>query len=600
MIMTTIKKLMELFLNLRLKYKLLLSFFILTIFPVGFFSLFVFSKSSSILHSYIMYSAEQSFNQTYDFVSYKLYKTMKTLAVISMDDKLNDILMKGCDVSYKAAEQVEDMNNLLKFLKSFQDSEDIYRIKLYVNDGLIYSNENKNILSLSSAEKTTWFKKLKQSTNRILLCPPQYLADDEMTKSEVLSMAVQIRNRNKYDDVIGLLRLDIQKENIVKMLNKANPTEDSITYLIDSSGIIVASSETKAVDSYHIDKLNINKLNKDEGFNEMTMKSQRVFLKHKLIPYTDWSMVTIIPYDALLKEIQNLKTLILYLLLFIGTIAYCLAYIITLSITNRIEYLISKMKEVQEGNMDIIIQNNIKDEIGILFKDFNYMVKKISSLMEQKYRLGQELKNAELKALQSQINPHFLYNTLEMIKWMGYKNHINELESVVNALTNYYKITLNKGREIVTIEDELKHVLYYIQIQNFRFSNKINLKIEVNEEILNYLIPKITLQPIVENSIIHGILQKEDKKGVIIIRGDFNNDTVLLSIEDDGIGMPDEILSDIISCSSHLASKNHFGIYSVNQRIKLLYGEEYGLMFESVQGYGTKVEIQLPKIKQEG
>lgn len=596
------KKVRQFFYDIKIKHKLLLSFLVLTVIPIGLISFLTFNTSSDIIHSYITYSATQSFNQTHNFISYKLYKVINTLDIIALDSKLNDILMKDVN-RYSNVDQVQDMMDLKLFLKSFEDEHDIYRTRIYVRSGLIYSNENRNIFNADEVKNTLWYKKLMSKKTKILCCPYQYLKQSEPSDPEILSMAVVIKNRNQYDDIIGLLRLDIRKDSIIDILNSANPTDDSLTYLVNSEGIIVASSSEEIMEKYRHDAVNL--IQNEDGtlqeaqISEVSINNERVYFLKKLILGTDWVMVTIIPYSAFLAEIQRLGEIIILLVLIIGTVVYMLAYGIARSVTTRLDLLISKMRDIQKGKTDIVIENNDRDEIGVLFNDFNFMVQRLSALIEEQYKMGQELKSAELKALQSQINPHFLYNTLDMINWMSQKNLIAEINSVVNALANFYKLTLNRGKDIVTIREELMHLSYYVQIQNFRFRNAITIKIDVEEEIMDYLIPKITLQPIVENSIQHGILKKKDKKGTIIVEGrlEKSKGSVLLSVKDDGVGIPDDRLANIMAGEILDSEGSHYGLRNINQRIELLYGKEYGLIFESIPGIGTTVDVHLPALR---
>lgn len=224
------------------------------------------------------------------------------------------------------------------------------------------------------------------------------------------------------------------------------------------------------------------------------------------------------------------------------------------------------------------------------------MVTRISMLIAEQYQSGKEIKNAELKALQAQINPHFLYNTLDLINWKAIDNDVPEIALIAHSLAKFYKLSLNKGREIVSIEDEIDHIKNYVQIQNMRFDNRINLVINIDPFIRQYRILKIILQPIVENSILHGILENRNKQeGVINISSHLVNNTLVLIVEDNGIGMTMEKAQEILTTDS-IADTHGYGVQNVNQRIKLYYGQQYGLSYWSSPGEGTKVEITIPVI----
>ena len=211
--------------------------------------------------------------------------------------------------------------------------------------------------------------------------------------------------------------------------------------------------------------------------------------------------------------------------------------------------------------------------------------------------MGKEVKNAELKALQSQINPHFLYNTLDMIKWMCYAGRTADIERAVASMAKFYKITLSRGRNIVTVRDELEHSREYVNIQNMRFGDRITLKVAVPEELMDVPIPKITLQPLIENAILHGILETEDETGTVTISGTVEKDSMIITVTDDGVGMEEDQISRLFSASEAGGNGSSYGIRNIRQRIRLLYGNDSDILFTSRPGEGTEVKILLKQGK---
>lgn len=220
------------------------------------------------------------------------------------------------------------------------------------------------------------------------------------------------------------------------------------------------------------------------------------------------------------------------------------------------------------------------------------MIRRIRKLLEEQYQLGQEKKEAELMALQSQINPHFLYNTLDMINWMASKNETENIRDTVLSLARYYKLILNKGRDIITIGLEIELCEAYIAIQQKRYRGKILFELDVEEQIRDYLIPKITLQPLIENAITHGIMEKSSGRGNILISGWEEDDDIFLSVTDDGVGM----ITGQEMEQKHKGSK--YGLSNIETRLKLFYNMEKCITFESTQGIGTCVSIRVRKIKE--
>lgn len=238
-----------------------------------------------------------------------------------------------------------------------------------------------------------------------------------------------------------------------------------------------------------------------------------------------------------------------------------------------------------------------KDEISILINSYNHLLQKINDYADSQYQTGIALKNSELKALQAQINPHFLYNTLDLLNWIAQDYGANEISEVVSLLSRYYKLSLNKGQETVSVKDALKHIEIYIKLQNFRFDDSIHLEINAQPETESFSIPNLLLQPIVENSILHGIQEKEEPKGTVRILVYLEQEHLKLRVSDDGIGMTAEQIAAITSESDDSSERpGHFGIKNVIDRIQLSYGSDYGVHYESTPGQGTTVDITIPCI----
>ena len=202
--------------------------------------------------------------------------------------------------------------------------------------------------------------------------------------------------------------------------------------------------------------------------------------------------------------------------------------------------------------------------------------------------------------LKSQVNPHFLYNTMDMINWMALQGQTEEISHAVQSLSRFYKLTLSRKKGISTIARELEHVTIYVQLQNMRYHDSIELITDIPDELSEYQIPKLTLQPVVENSILHGILEKESKSGTIVITGWMENKDIVLLISDDGVGISPEILSTILSGSGNSQSGGtNIAVYNTHRRLQILYGKDYGLTYSSNPGKGTEVEIRFPAHREE-
>ncbi|GHU06441.1 hypothetical protein FACS1894147_13170 [Spirochaetia bacterium] len=280
----------------------------------------------------------------------------------------------------------------------------------------------------------------------------------------------------------------------------------------------------------------------------------------------------------------------------VSTLVFSLcAFFFTASITKRINSLISGMRKMQTGNLNVTIIPRGRDEIAELMADFNYMTKRIGILLEENAKQIDISRRNELMALQSQINPHFLYNSLDLINWTAVNRNIPEIYETVQALSKFYKLSLGQGKNIVSLHDEIQHICAYMDIQRRRFDNAIVFINTVPESLFDFAIVKLTLQPLVENAIIHGIMKKPVRKGKITITAKEDCKAITLQIHDDGMGFDKEKLQRILQSS--FSPENGYGLSNVNARIKLYFGKPYGLNIESVAGEHTKVTVTLPHIR---
>jgi two-component system sensor histidine kinase YesM len=580
--------------NLKIKQKFLLSYFLLIILPLALLSGLTSNRVSKMVEEHTTFSTRQAIDQTHSFLSYKLYRIANISDIIRIDKNVSSILVKEAAV-YDLYEQVKDMNYLRDYLSSFEDSNDIYRVKLYVNDNFIYSTENVNLSNISKAKSSSWYSILEEYGTKNFWSPAYYLEDSVSSDSKLLSVAAAIRNPDNYSEHIGFLRVDFQKQAIEDIIKKANAADGSFTYIQNFKDDVIVSSDDNLIEKYKISSFLADKIARaDSKLQTLEVNKEKCLVSSSIINNTDWCMVTVVPYSKILSGSRSIRFGLLLLMSIIGAIAYYFAYRFSSSINNRISKLITGMRNMHDGNLDMYIENKSKDEIGQLIEDYNFMISRMSVLIEEQYKSGKEVKSAELKALQAQINPHFLYNTLDMINWMSFKNMNKEISDAVKSLAKFYKLSLNKGKNIISLRDEITHVSLYVQIQNMRYSNRINLEVNIHEDLYEYNIIKITLQPIIENSILHGILAKGTEVGTIIINAKLDNEDLLIQVNDNGPGISEDTINKILSGDIDSKKGSGYGLKNINQRIKLYYGEKYGLSFKSNLDEGTSVIIRIP------
>ena len=581
--------------NMKLFQKFVLTYCILLIIPILIISSYAYAKLSNIITDNFLNSASESFEQSLDYMNYTVYKIFDTSNTIVVNSTVTDILTHDAE-EYPLTEQIYDFSNLQSYLCSFENNLDIKRINLYINDGLIYSSENVSFFKASSLKNTKVEDCILRTNARFIWGPMWYL--NESTVNDTLFLLKSIKNPDDLSEDIGFLRIDFRKSIIQDIIDKINPLDDVFSFVINSDNKIIASSRDLK-DLYDNSSIDLELIKSAAQFSNQltTFDDGKFYLQSAAIDKTDWYMVNVLPKSSILSTIKTQRNYLFIIVILNIIMAIILAAYLVKVINKRLFQVIDGMRQVPNGHLNNYIENDSSDEVGELIDNYNYMISKMSVLIDEQYKLGKEVKNAELKALQSQINPHFLYNTLDMINWMAHKNMNKEISIAVKNLAKFYKLSLNKGKDIVTIKDEVEHSKLYVNLQNMRYDNRITLITKLDESLMNCSIPKITFQPIIENSINHGILGRGMENGSILISGYISQGNLIIQISDDGIGIEKEVLPLILKDNNLQTKGSGYGLKNINQRIKLLYGESYGLSFTSNYGFGTTVEITLPVIR---
>lgn len=378
-------------------------------------------------------------------------------------------------------------------------------------------------------------------------------------------------------------------DNLLMRFNQSGLQYSSNLFLTDVEGNIVSTQ-------------NEEQIGQKIGFFDSMTGSQGMFWQGgKLVSYQrvkDWNFYIVNEVSAwsLYQNCFSTILVLVFVTLAITVIALALAKNITKKLYRPINKVVGKMNDVSQGDLGTRIALEDMDSDGRkLAGGFNIMMDEIDVLMERVKEEQRQLDKMRFNALQSQIQPHFLYNTLECIHWQALSGGTQEISTMVKALAQYYRICLSEGKDIIPLRVELEHVRNYLIIQNMRYGNIITLVEKVKEKYLSMMIPKLTLQPLVENSIYHGIRIKESLTGTVEIEVCETEDTVLLIVRDNGGGMEPERIAYINQNISDTDRDVGYGITNINKRIELTYGEQYGLRFRQNEGEGLCVEIRLPK-----
>lgn len=594
------KNLIKIYKNLSIKKKLLFLLYIQIIIPLILIGFMSYKMSSDIIKKKSVAYSEDILHM----IQLRLKDYVYNLNLISQDliydRKVYNILNNE---SYKRDiindyENVGAINNILKnVILSRNEVQSICFVsknrKYYVFD----NNSNKgSIRDLAPFSKI--FPKAQAAKGKTI-----WYLDSKGNKVQNVFLARTIYNETNYNE-IGLLVIMVKKEQLETVYQDLETKNmENIAIISDENELIVS----RKPDNSYILNLKLKNNIGGKGLS-ITDAKAGTLISQITIDNPSWRVVSFITLKELYKEIRILRQWITVLCLLSVMILSVLSVYIAVDFVNPIKKLVKGMEKLQKGEDNVQIKIDREDELGFLNKAFNAMAKEIHNLVNWVYREQITRKEAEIKALQSQINPHFLFNTLESINWMAQLNQVPEISETVADLSALMEASIGRDGKLITLFEEFNYADKYISLIKRRFEDKIELIKEVQDEALEVSIPRLLIQPLIENAVHHGIEKSRDK-GIIFLTAFINNDILIIEVKDNGLGIEKEELDAINERLSmdndtyfkSLASKKNksIGIENVNRRIKLFYGEKYGLEIESQEGFYTKVIVAIPLKKEE-
>lgn len=399
--------------------------------------------------------------------------------------------------------------------------------------------------------------------------------------------------------ILGTAILYLEEKDVASIYLDNIVNQNDKFFILDAQKNIISTQDKNELYKKFDEERYFGKYDVEEVTNDKSLirniEGRQALISVQDFEKLNWKIISVIPLDEITNENKGITKLIVIfgIICLIG--AFIASYLISYTISKPILKLVAIMKEIKSGNLKLRAEFNTKGEIGMLGDGFNSLMDKINGLLEQIYNEQKAKRENEFKLLQSQIKPHFLYNTIETIISFIKLGLKENAMMTARYLAGFYRISLSKGNDIIAIKDEMNLVDNYLSIQKLRYVEYLDFYLDFDEEILKYQIPKLTLQPLVENSIYHGLKQKEDK-GMLVIKGYFERDAIKIEVFDDGVGMSEEQIVRVLDRPTNDRKSTEFGIHSVDSRLKLLYGDEYGLSIESRIAEYTKVTVRLPAV----
>ena len=546
----------------------------------------IFENSSQYTQTII-----QQMNQNID--SYIDY--MENIAyLISSNEDVQDYLFSDEIDS-------EGRYRILKQFETILDSRsDIRNVGIISKSGrMLINNGSKSVNHDLNINTQEWYTQALNSPEGATLTSShvQHIISGE--RPWVITLSRGIRDRSGSGEKEGVFFIDLNYSAISGLCDQSTVGTKGYAFILDAKGNIVYHPQQQQLYN-ELQTENISLImDTDEDTVLTGTGSNGKLYSISRSDKTGWTVVDCTNVRELLSKSRQAQSIYVLTAVVLVIVALLFSRFMARSITLPIQKLRDSMKKVQEGDFsvsDVVVDS--RNEIGSLTKSFDVMTHRIQELMEQNVHEQEQKRKSELKALQSQINPHFLYNTLDSIIWMAEGKKNEEVVLMTASLARLLRQSISNEDEVVPIANEVEYARGYLTIQKMRYKDKLEFQIDVDPSILHIPLIKLVLQPIIENAIYHGLKYKESK-GLLIIKGFPKDGNAVLQVIDDGVGMDEETLAHIYDRHKVNYHSNGVGVYNVQKRLKLYYGEDYGIAYESTPGKGTTATITIPG-RQEG
>lgn len=502
----------------------------------------------------------------------------------------------------KKERYAKDLQGSMEMMALSFYNKDLNGVYVFGDNGGRYKSNSASFL-LTDPRETSWYR-IVHATGKAHWFPPHEASYAVRTPVEsYVSLGFPFIDKRS-GRTKGVVLAEIETGKLVELAGRSVSGNGAVFFMDERNQIMDFSlisgesnrswaneetfAEARAIVEEHMGEI------PEYGVSHV-VENGKMLIIYQTLDQANWKIVGVVSKKAIADSVKYIKILMILLLAAAVMGSLILAEFLADSVTRPIDRLVEAMEAVWEGNLDVVVETRRTDEIGILYHSFNHMVDEMKHMIQTIYKEQRKLRKEELKALQAQINPHFLYNTLDSIIWSMRMNQVTESIEMLEALSDFFKISLSNGQDIITVGEEVRHVSCYLNILHRRYSEKFDYDINVDPELLSNRTPKLILQPIVENAIYHGLKPKEGI-GYLYIHIFAKDDVIFMRVEDTGLGIPEELVcqlnQELMESSSEKAGDG-YGIRNVNDKLKIVFGRACGVSVESVMGEGTIVTLRI-------
>lgn len=584
--------------SLNLRTKLFITIIATALTPLIAFVAVMYAYFGGALSDQTEYAAQVSLQQTRDYLGYLANEVVALTDTLIFTPSVEKIFSRSIQEAEKdIVQQYNDAREMSLLFSYMISGRQINRVRVYVQPELIYSQENFNFFDYEAVREKTWARQLLARNAKVTWFSSQELEDG----LGMIAACRPIRNYADFEEHIGIMRIDLEEETLNAIVEHARSTPGARALLINSRGNLMTPVDMEDKESAALVAwARENAVAGETRWVYDAILSEKQLLGVTDVPNTDWVLLCAVPTSDISLPSRALVAPLIFILLGCAAITTLIAFLFSGNITRRVDELLDEMALLESGTFDSPAPDEQwRDDIGILSYQFHRMRGQLRRSMQEKTDALNRLRHSEVRALQAQINPHFLYNTLDFIYWSALEYGARDLADTVLALSRFYRMSLRGGQEQVPLAQELEHAATYLQILSARFENKIELFIDVREEAREVVIPRITLQPLLENAIHHGILPALNsdsiEKGIITVTGALDGRHCLICVCDNGAGMDEESRRMLFSEKKHKnTTYGGYGLGNIRDRLAVLYGDEVSFNVRSRPGEGTEISFRIP------
>lgn len=590
----------------KFKTQLIASFVIISFIILATVVVFIYFNVLNILKRQNEQSSIKMFRQSEYNINSLMKEADKITKLIIVDNDFQDIFNNDDNMDNQ---KIQITNNVFAKFSNFISNYDyIESIYVFEESGVIFGVSTLSHVFIQDTEKendffhSSLYKKADNAGLAMVWSGLYTVKDFDISgnhvyknENKLITVARRIRPIGQGEKKATLV-INIDEKKFTAVYNNSNENTDGSMYIINDSGIIISHSndENIGVKCSYFQNIGATKQNGSITINKNHEAIQVVYYK---LANSGWTLINEVPASILFKDIIRLTRIFVYVF-FIGiSVIFIISIYWIYRITRPLEILITAMKEMEKGKLGTTLKGLPKNELGMLGNQFNKMSLSIVELMQRNKLIEEEKRMREMEALQMQINPHFLYNTLNVIKWMAVVSNAGNVSDSLTILGNILKPIFKEPSLLCILREEVEYICNYLKIMNLRYSENIRVNINIPEEIMECRVLRFMLQPLIENSITHGISDVIHKLD-ITLSGYEHNGEVFINIEDNGKGMSEERLNEVNESLGSIGDRiPQIGLTNVNRRIKLNFGLEYGISIQSEYGIGSKVMIKIPGVQ---